>query len=210
MRLAWIIIYTRGEYVLLNLNSVLLFAAEGDTSAAIDLQWFEAIDWPGKLSTFGVACLIMVAFYVIARILQSASIRVGANRHINQELAEFMGRVVKVGVLMVGLVTSLSNLGVDVSALVTGLGLTGFALGFALKDVISNVLAGVLILIYKPFVKSDYIKVKTHEGQVLSTDLRYTVLRDESGAKLYIPNAMLFVDALRVSSEASELSESNH
>jgi hypothetical protein len=41
---------------------------------------------------------------------------------------------------------------------------------------------------------------------VLSTDLRYTVLRDEAGAKLYIPNAMLFVDALRVSSEASELS----
>ena len=81
--------------------------------------------------------------------------------------------------------------------------------GFALKDVISNVLAGVLILIYKPFVKSDYIKVKGHEGLVVSTDLRYTILRDEAGAKLYIPNAMLFVDALRVSSEAPESSESS-
>ena len=193
----------------MSLNLVLLFAAEGDDSAASDLQWFEGIDWVGCLSTFGVACLIMLAFYVIARILQSASMRVGASRHINQDLAEFMGRVVKVGVLMMGLVTALSNLGVDVSALVTGLGLTGFALGFALKDVISNVLAGVLILIYKPFVKSDYIKVKGHEGLVVSTDLRYTVLRDEAGAKLYIPNAMLFVDALRVSSEAPEPSESS-
>jgi len=193
----------------MNLNLVLLFAAEGDDSAAVDLQWFEGVDWMAKLSTFGVACLIMAAFYVVARILQSASMRVGASRHINQDLAEFIGRVVKVGVLMMGLVTALSNLGVDVSALVTGLGLTGFALGFALKDVISNVLAGVLILIYKPFVKSDYIKVKGHEGLVVSTDLRYTILRDEAGAKLYIPNAMLFVDALRVSSEAPESSESS-
>ena len=193
----------------MSLNLVLLFAAEGDDSAASDLQWFEGIDWVGFLSTLGVACLIMLAFYVIARILQSASMRVGASRHINQELAEFMGRVVKVGVLIMGLVTALANLGVDVSALVTGLGLTGFALGFALKDVISNVLAGVLILIYKPFVKSDYIKVKGHEGLVVSTDLRYTILRDEAGAKLYIPNAMLFVDALRVSSEAPKSSESS-
>lgn len=193
----------------MSLNLVLLFAAEGDDSAASDLQWFEGIDWVGFLSTLGVACLIMLAFYVIARILQSASMRVGASRHINQDLAEFMGRVVKVGVLIMGLVTALANLGVDVSALVTGLGLTGFALGFALKDVISNVLAGVLILIYKPFVKSDYIKVKGHEGLVVSTDLRYTILRDEAGAKLYIPNAMLFVDALRVSSEAPKSSESS-
>jgi small-conductance mechanosensitive channel len=193
----------------MSLNLVLLFAAEGDDSAASDLQWFEGIDWVGFLSTLGVACLIMLAFYVVARILQSASMRVGASRHINQDLAEFMGRVVKVGVLIMGLVTALANLGVDVSALVTGLGLTGFALGFALKDVISNVLAGVLILIYKPFVKSDYIKVKGHEGLVVSTDLRYTILRDEAGAKLYIPNAMLFVDALRVSSEAPESSESS-
>ena len=193
----------------MNWNFILLFAAEGGDSAAVDLRWFDGIDWVGRLSAFGVACLIMLAFYVVARILQSASMRVGASRHINQDLAEFMGRVVKVGVLMMGLVTSLSNLGVDVSALVTGLGLTGFALGFALKDVISNVLAGVLILIYKPFVKSDYIKVKGHEGLVVSTDLRYTVLRDEAGAKLYIPNAMLFVDALRVSAEAPESSESS-
>ena len=193
----------------MSLNLVLLFAAEGDDSAASDLQWFEGIDWVGFLSTLGVACLIMLAFYVVARILQSASMRVGASRHINQDLAEFMGRVVKVGVLIMGLVTALANLGVDVSALVTGLGLTGFALGFALKDVISNVLAGVLILIYKPFVKSDYIKVKGHEGLVVSTDLRYTILRDEAGAKIYIPNAMLFVDALRVSSEATKSSESS-
>ena len=48
-------------------------------------------------------------------------------------------------VMIFGFVTALGSVGVDVSALVAGLGLTGFALGFALKDTISNLLSGVLI-----------------------------------------------------------------
>ena len=59
---------------------------------------------------------------------------------------------------MAGLVTALGTLGVDVSALVAGLGLTGFALGFAVKDTISNILAGVLLLVYRPFSKKDYVE----------------------------------------------------
>ena len=100
-------------------------------------------------------------------------------------------------------------LGVDVSALVAGLGLTGFALGFALKDVISNVLAGVLILIYKPFGKKNYISVKGYQGTVLSTDLRYTVLQADDSTKLFVPNSLLFVDAISVAKEKpSDRSES--
>ena len=164
------------------------------------LSWLKEIDWASTLGTIGTSLVILLGFYIVARILQATSMRVGANRHVNEDLARFMGRVVKVVVLIMGLVTAMSNMGVDVSALVAGLGLTGFALGFALKDVISNVLAGILILIYKPFIKADFIKVKGHEGEVLSTDLRYTILRGEEGVTLYVPNSMLFVDAIQVAS----------
>ena len=50
---------------------------------------------------------------------------------------------------------SLGTLGINVSALVAGLGLTGFALGFAFRDALSNVLAGVMILLYHPFHRGD-------------------------------------------------------
>ena len=95
-------------------------------------------------------------------------------------------------------------MGMNVTALVAGLGLTGFAVGFALKDVISNALAGILIIIYKPFKQKDHITVSSFAGQVCSIDLRYTVL-EAQGKKIFIPNAMLFSNAVSVThSEPSE------
>jgi len=105
--------------------------------------------------------------------------------------------VIKVAALIMGAITALSEMGIDVGALVAGLGLTGFAFGFAFKDIISNVLAGVLIIIYKPFQVGDQIKIKAYAGNVVSIDLRYTVLNTE-GDMVYVPNSLLFTDAIIV------------
>ncbi len=70
-----------------------------------------------------------------------------------------LARTAKLALLCIGVISALGTLGVDVTAMVTGLGLTGFAVGFALKDIISNSLAGILILIYKPFQRHDRIMV---------------------------------------------------
>src|SRR5438132_1703109 len=68
-------------------------------------------------------------------------------------------QVIYVGLLIFGVITALGTLGINVSALVAGVGLTGFALGFALKDSLSNLLAGVMILLYRPFAHHDHIIV---------------------------------------------------
>ena len=99
--------------------------------------------------------------------------------------------------MIFGFVTALGTLGIDVSALVAGLGLMGFALGFALKDIISNLLSGVLILLYRPFEKGNRIKISSYEGIVVSIDLRYTEL-DCEGKKVLIPNSKLFADPITV------------
>ena len=78
-----------------------------------------------------------------------------------------------------------------------GLGLTGFALGFALKDTISNLLAGVLILLYRPFVIGDRLIASGYEGTVVSIDLRYTQLEGD-GNRILIPNSKLFTDPITV------------
>ena len=82
-----------------------------------------------------------------------------------------------------------------ISALVAGLGLTGFALGFAFKDILGNVLAGMLILIYRPFSLKDYITVSGLEGTVVNIDLRYTTLHTE-GKTILIPNSVLFIESI--------------
>ena len=141
--------------------------------------------------------LIMGAFWLAGVILLNVIRRIGRARHVDAGLAEFLGRVVKVAAMILGGITSLSEMGIDVGALVAGLGLTGFAFGFAFKDIISNVLSGVLIIIYKPFQVGDQIKIKAYDGNVVSIDLRYTVLNQE-GKLLYIPNSLLFTDAIIV------------
>ncbi len=183
------------------MNQFLLFAAETAQETAETINLFE-MEWPDIVKAIGFSLLTLLCFYITAKVLQKISERVGRSQHIDADLAVFLGRVVKTAVMVVGIVTSLSALGVDVSALVAGLGLTGFALGFALKDVISNVLAGVLILIYKPFEKTNYIKVKTYEGTVVRTDLRYTVLQAADETRLFVPNSILFVDAISVAQQA--------
>ncbi len=102
-----------------------------------------------------------------------------------------------VSILVLGVLTSLGVVGVDVTALITGLGLTGFALGFAIKDIISNLLAGVLIILYSPFRVGDRIRVGSYEGEVLEINLRYTVLEGD-GERVLVPNSTMFTNIISV------------
>jgi small-conductance mechanosensitive channel len=142
-----------------------------------------------------MSILIAVLFLVGAILMQRVIVRVATRHALNEDLTKFLGKAAFIGLLVFGLVTALGTLGVDVSALVAGLGLTGFALGFALKDIISNALSGILVLLYKPFVQGDYISVTSLEGTVAEINLRYTVLTTEE-RRILVPNSTMFASAV--------------
>jgi small-conductance mechanosensitive channel len=149
----------------------------------------------------GIALVLLLAFWLIAGMIERLIQRTGAARMISGDAIYVIGRTANLSLICVGVVTALGTLGVDVSAMVTGLGLTGFAVGFALKDIISNLLAGILILIYKPFQRHDRIMVlfppTNLEGHVAHVDLRYTTL-ELPDRKVLIPNANLFTNPITV------------
>ncbi|HEV8676006.1 MAG TPA: mechanosensitive ion channel domain-containing protein [Methylomirabilota bacterium] len=146
---------------------------------------------------FALSLLAFLSFWLVAAVLHAVIGRLGRRALVGADVLTLIQRVTKVGLLVVGLVTALGTLGLDVSALVAGLGLTGFALGFALKDVLSNLLAGVLILIYRPFHRHDRVMVAGFEGTIADIDLRYTTLEAED-RRILIPNATLFTNAISV------------
>ena len=74
--------------------------------------------------------------------------------------------------------------------MVAGLGLTGLALGMAFKEILSNALAGVQILMYKPFKRNDTIAALTFQGTVVEVNLRYTAI-ESAGVRVFIPNTLL-------------------
>lgn len=142
--------------------------------------------------------LVMIGFYLAALIAQSIICRIAKARRIEENLTWFMGASAKVALIVFGVVSGLGTMGIDVGAMVAGLGLTGFALGFALKDIISNLLSGVLIMIFKPFRTGDRIRVMSFEGQVMRIDMRYTRLKSNDNNTVFVPNSLLFTNAITV------------
>lgn len=163
---------------------------------AIDLNKL----WPevrveGERAITGL--IILAAFWVAAKIAEQVVCRVRFRMPHNAGLLLLLGRSTKIAVILFGLATALGTMGVNVSALVAGLGLTGFALGFAFRDVLSNLLAGILILLFRPFGIGDDISVAGLDGKVVNIDLRYTVLQ-QPDKRVLIPNSNLFTNPILV------------
>ncbi len=157
--------------------------------------------WGPKIS---MAIGLLFVFWIASRIARKTIFAAGDKASLEYPVVRLMAMAARVTLLVAGLITALGTLGVDVSALVAGLGLTGFALGFAVKDTISNILAGVLLLVYRPFSKTDFLEVKGMAGEVTSIDLRYTTLQCE-GQKILLPNSLLFTNPITIGKpEASE------
>ena len=154
----------------------------------------EANLWVPKV--IGVV-VIFVVFFILAKIIKKIITKAAEQLEFDRNITLLLARTSSITLIIFGLVTALGTIGVNVSALVAGLGLTGFALGFALKDTISNFLSGVLILLYRPFEIGNCIKISGYEGIVISIDLRYTEL-DSEGNKVLIPNSKLFTDPITV------------
>jgi small conductance mechanosensitive channel len=160
----------------------------------VDLINEEAALWTTRI--FAVV-VILAFFYVLSKISKRAIAKASVRLNLDGHLSSLIARSVSITLMLFGLVTALGTLGINVSALVAGLGLTGFALGFALKDIISNLLSGVLILLYRPFKIGNTIKIAGFEGEVVAIDLRYTELNSE-GEKILMPNSKLFTDPITV------------
>ena len=144
----------------------------------------------------GVAIIVFAGFWLAGVAGRRVILRVASRTDPNLNFVLRMAaRVVSTALLLFGAVTALGTMGVNVSALVAGLGLTGFALGFAMKDILSNLMSGVLILLYRPFSINDHITVTGLEGLVTEIDLRYTRL--EKGDRIYlIPNSLLITNTI--------------
>jgi small-conductance mechanosensitive channel len=87
---------------------------------------------------------------------------------------------------------------IDPVAVLSSLGILGIAAGFAFQDILSNLLAGILLLMRDPFRGGDQITVDGHTGTVVEINLRETVLKTYDGRRLTIPNATVYTNPILV------------
>jgi len=134
------------------------------------------------------AVLIMVAGFIAARWTASlidARLRKGA---MEPPLRILIVRVIRVVVLALAGVAALDKFGVSIAPLIAGIGVAGIGVGFALQGVLSNVFAGLTIIVTKPFLVGEYIKVVGVEGEVFHVDLSSTVLVQADKSRVIVPN----------------------
>ncbi|MBW4666044.1 MAG: mechanosensitive ion channel family protein [Cyanomargarita calcarea GSE-NOS-MK-12-04C] len=119
-------------------------------------------------------------------------------RHIVDDLTveNLIKQVAYYAVWMLGFIVALDAFGFDPQTVATGLGLTSLALGFALKDILSNFISGILILVLRPFELGDQIIVGDTEGNVERIELRATQIRTYDGRVVLVPNAEVFTSRI--------------
>ena len=132
---------------------------------------------------------IFIIFWISGSILKIIVRRIMDEKSPHANISRVLSGIVKNIMLIVGLITALGTLGVNISAIVAGLGLTGFAFGFAFKDMLSNFISGVLIFIYEPFKLDDTIAVEGKIGKVIDINLRYVTIEAEK-QRILIPNSI--------------------
>jgi small conductance mechanosensitive channel len=99
-------------------------------------------------------------------------------------------------VVAVGLVAVLQQVGVQATSIIAVLGAASLAIGLALQGALSNVAAGVMILLFRPYKVGDVIETSTRNGTVKSLDLLFTEIATPDNVKVMIPNSKVFGDVI--------------
>ena len=144
------------------------------------------------------AILTLVIGYPLIIFLTAQISRLFDRVELDETVEMFIQKVAKVTMWILLLITVSGTLGVDVSAILAGLGIAGLALAFAAQDTLSNVVGGVFIMIDRPFKVGDRIKLPTKIGSQYSSwgdvkeiGLRTTIVRSTDGVIVTIPNKSL-------------------
>ena len=137
------------------------------------------------------AGIILAVAIVLAMVVRRVVARMVRRNDGGGMVADLLGRLTAYLVVVAGLVYSLSALGVRVAPLLGALGIVGIALAFALKDILENFVAGIILQIRRPFRRGDQIVTDEHEGTVVEVNARAVLIDQPDGTRVIVPSASL-------------------
>ena len=144
--------------------------------------------------------IVFGVFVVIARIIKRIVHAAGERTRLDVTLADLLGRIASLVIIILGIFVAAVVIfpAFKPGDLITGLGISSVAIGFAFKDVLQNFFAGILILWRQPFVVGDQIRVKDYEGTVEEINVRSTRLKTYDGERAVLPNGDVYTNSILV------------
>lgn len=151
------------------------------------------IDWLQLLETWGLKLLAAIAIFVagrwLARRLSAGLERVLGRAHVDSTLSGFLRNIAYAAMLVLVLMTALTAIGVPTTSMFAVLGAAGLAVGLALKDSLSNIASGVMLIVLRPFRAGDHVVAAGQEGIVLEIRVFQTRLRAFDHRVIILPNS---------------------
>jgi small-conductance mechanosensitive channel len=150
----------------------------------------------GVLTGLLIALLVVLITLVVARTARGWTLRALGRSKADASTQLLVGRVIFMTIVTVGLLTALGVIGVPWTTVLALTSVLGLAASLAMQDVLKNFVAGVYLLVERPFRIGEWIKVRDFVGAVETIDVRTTVLRTEDGGAVMVPNAILFAEII--------------
>ena len=171
-----------------------------DVSAAktVVIGWLKSSEG-GLLwaKNFGFFIATLLGFYILSRLLSKITKKaVHVSEKTSDLLRQFFVSAVRKTTMIIGVVVSLSMLGINIGPLVAGIGAAGFIIGFALQGTLGNFAAGLMILMYRPYDVGNIIETGGKKGIVDSMNLVSTTIKTFDNQIIIVPNGTIWGDVI--------------
>ncbi|CAN5351192.1 mechanosensitive ion channel family protein [soil metagenome] len=182
-------------------TSVTQAVAAGQRAVALDAAMIAKLtDLAGQFAVSATIAVIILLVTLFAAKWAAAGTRralgrVRGFRH-DPTVLSFAVQVVRIVVLLIGFIAVLQRLGVQTTSIIAVLGAASLAVGLALQGTLSNVAAGMMLLILRPYRVGDLINIGGNVGKVQRLDLFTTQMTDANNVKIVVPNKMVFDDTI--------------
>ena len=141
---------------------------------------------------WGIKIALAIAIFYIGRIVVAAVVKVAGKfmsaRNMDEILVKFLSSILHWVLLLFVVIASLSQLGIDTTSLVALLGAAGLAIGLSLQSSLANFAAGVMLIVFRPFTKGDFVEVAGTSGSVDNISIFTTTLTTPDNKEVIVPN----------------------
>ncbi|MFT3744170.1 MAG: mechanosensitive ion channel [Pyrinomonadaceae bacterium] len=144
--------------------------------------------------------LVAGLFFLFGKVVRKVFLATTTRAKLDIRLRLLFSRLIVVTIALLGIFTAFTIIipSFGFGDLIAGIGLTTFAIGFATKDILNNLLSGVLILWQQPFKIGDQIFIDKTQGRVEHIGVRATSLRKDDGELVLIPNGDMYSNMLTI------------
>jgi small conductance mechanosensitive channel len=151
----------------------------------------------GNAPQFLIAIAIFVATLILSRVAERWTERSIRKQIEDPQTRKYLAQTARYAVLVLGILAALDQIpGVEITSFLAGLGILGFTIGFALQDIARNFIAGLLLLLRKPFNVDDAVQIAGHDGLVMELNMRDTVIKTWDGVMEIIPNLDVYTNPI--------------